>query len=122
MGLAGGRKFWTVVAAAAFIAGAAGCSAPKPPPNIADADPQVKIAGIKQAAERKDRSALPALVEQLNSDDPAVRFFAIEALERFTGGDRLGYAYWADDEERKPAVGRWQEWLRRQEVVRAGER
>jgi hypothetical protein len=117
MGHQAGRKSWVVVAALVAV----GCTAPKPPPNIADPDPQVKIAGIKQAAERNDRSALPALVGQLDSDDPAVRFFAIEALGRFTGGDRLGYAYYADDDERKPALARWQEWLRRQDVVRAGQ-
>jgi hypothetical protein len=89
------------------------CRAPRPAPNIADADPTVKIAGIKQAAARRDRAALPALVEQLDSDDPAVRLFAIQALERIAG-ERFGYEYYLEDEQRKPAVARWREWLGRQ--------
>jgi len=43
----------------------------------------VKIAGIRQAQARQDRASLPALVEQLDSDDPAVRMFALGALITF---------------------------------------
>jgi hypothetical protein len=91
----------------------ASCRAPRPAPNVADPDPQVKIAGIKQAAERKDRSALPALVDSLDSDDPAVRFFAIAALERFAG-TRFGYEYYWEQDERKESLARWREWLKGQ--------
>ena len=99
-----------------LLLGACGlaCSAPRPAPNIADADPTVKIAGIKQAVARKDRAALPALVEQLDSDDPAVRLFALEALERFAG-ERFGYEYYFDEQQRKPSLAKWQEWLRQQQ-------
>ncbi|MDB5321810.1 MAG: hypothetical protein JWN40_3441 [Phycisphaerales bacterium] len=90
------------------------CTAPRPAPNIADADPTVKIAGIKQAVARKDRAALPALVEQLDSDDPAVRLFALQALERFSG-DRFGYEYYLDEQQRRPSLARWQEWLKQQQ-------
>src|SRR5438105_1714448 len=90
-----------------------GCTAPRSAPNIADADPEVKIAGIMQAETRSDRASLPALVEQLNSDDPAVRLFAIHALERFAG-DRFGYEYYFDEEGRKPSLAKWQEWLKKQ--------
>jgi hypothetical protein len=90
------------------------CTAPRPAPNIADADPTVKIAGMMQAVRNQDRSALPALVEQLNSDDPAVRMFAIGALEKFAGG-RFGYEYYLDEERRKPSLAKWQEWLKEQQ-------
>jgi hypothetical protein len=89
---------------------------------VADPDPQVKIAGMKQAVATKDRSVLPKLVESLESDDSAVRFFAIRSLEQFAGGDRFGYEYYADEDERKPAVARWQSWLKGQDVpVRAAQ-
>jgi len=101
------------------LCGLTGCSAPRPAPNIADADPTVKIAGIRQAVERKDRAALPALVEQLDSDDPAVRLFALGALERFAG-QRFGYEYYFDEEQRKPSLARWREWLKRQMEAPAG--
>jgi hypothetical protein len=103
--LAGGTSVWVA---------AAGCSAPRPAPNIADADPQVKIAGIKQAEARQDRAALPALVEQLESDDPAVRLFALGALQKFTGGERFGYEYYFDEEQRKPSLVKWRQWLESQ--------
>ena len=95
------------------LCGMMGCTAPRPAPNIADADPTVKIAGIKQAVARKDRASLPALVEQLDSDDPAVRLFALGALERFAG-QRFGYEYYFDEEQRKPSLAKWREWLKGQ--------
>jgi hypothetical protein len=81
---------------------------------VADPDPQVKIAGMKQAVERKDRSVLPQLVDSLDSDDPAVRFFGIAALERFAG-TRLGYEYYWEADERKEALARWRDWLAQQQ-------
>jgi hypothetical protein len=90
------------------------CTASRPAPNVADADPTVKIAGIREAVARKDRSVLPALVQELDSDDPAVRLFAMEALQQFAG-DRLGYEYYFDEEQRKPSLARWRQWLKEQE-------
>ena len=117
MGLKAGWLMLTTT----LVLGAWACQAPHPPPNVADPDPQVKIAGMKQAVATRDRSVLPKLVESLESDDPAVRFFAIRSLEQFAG-DRLGYEYYADDDERKPAVARWQSWLKGQDLpVRAAQ-
>lgn len=100
----------------ALALGGLSCTAPQPAPNIADPEAAIKIAGIKQAVAKKDRSALPALVAQLDSDDPAVRFFAIEALEKFAA-NRFGYEYYFDEEQRKPALERWQQWLKEQKDV-----
>jgi hypothetical protein len=105
-----GRKTGWVLGLAAL---GGSCTAPQPAPNIADPDPQVKIAGIKQAVAKDDRASLPALVKQLDSDDPAVRFYAQEALERLAG-ERFGYEYYLDEDERKPSLARWQEWLKKQ--------
>ena len=109
MGFVGRKTGWTFALAALGWS----CTAPRPAPNIADPDPQVKIAGIKQAVAKRDLSALPALVEQLDSDDPAVRFYAQQALERFAG-EGFGYEYYQDEEERKAPLARWREWLKRQ--------
>ena len=89
-----------------------GCRGSLPAPNVAAEEVDAKIPGIKRAAESRDRSALPKLVESLNDDDPAVRLFAIAALEKFAG-ERFGYEYYLDEEQRKPALARWREWLRR---------
>jgi hypothetical protein len=109
MGFVGRKIGWCVL-----LAGMGGsCTAPRPAPNIADPDPTVKIAGIKQAVAKRDRSALPALVQELDSDDPAVRLYAMEALERIAG-ERFGYEYYLDEEQRKPSLARWREWLKEQ--------
>jgi len=113
MGRKAGFAFVILVPLATACLSGLGCTAPRPAPNIGDSDPEVKIAGIKQAEARADRASLPALVEQLNSDDPAVRLFAIHALEKFAG-DRFGYEYYLDEDERKPSLERWREWLKAQ--------
>jgi hypothetical protein len=105
-----GRKTGWIFALAAL---GWSCTAPRPAPNIADADPQVKIAGIREAAAKRDRSAAPALVAELNNDDPAVRFYAQQALERIAG-EGFGYQFYMDDEERKAPLARWREWLKQQ--------
>jgi hypothetical protein len=89
------------------------CRGKLPEPNPAAGNIEAKIPGIKQAGEAGDRSALPALVASLDDEDPAVRLFAIAALEKFTG-DRFGYEYYLDEDQRKPALGRWRAWLKQQ--------
>ena len=91
-----------------------GCRGALPTPNVAAEEPEAKIPGIKRAAEAQDRSALPRLVESLADDDPAVRLFAIGALQKFTG-DRFGYEYYFDEEQRKPSLAKWREWLKEQQ-------
>ena len=90
----------------------AGCTAPRGPLVVTDPDPSVKIPAIKKAVRKRDRAAVRQLVEDLDSDDPAVRFYAIHGLERITG-ERLGYDYSADEVRRKPALARWREWQRK---------
>ena len=61
---------------------------------------------IERAMRTSDRSAIPKIIQQLDSDDPAVRLLAISALERLTGETR-GYRY--DDPRylRDSAIHRW---------------
>jgi len=49
---------------------------------------------------------IPQLIASLDSDDPAVRLFAIQALERITG-ERFGYVPYAPPHKRRAAVDRW---------------
>ena len=93
-----------------------GCTAARPKPDIKDADPSVSIPGIKIAADRRDRTKSAELVKALESDDPAIRFFAIGALVKITGGERFGYEYYYDEEQRKPSIAKWQEWLKGQQA------
>ena len=94
-----------------------GCTAPRGPLVVTDPDPSVKIPAMKKAARTRDRAAVRQLVAELDSDDPAVRFYAIHGLERMTG-ERLGYDYYADEARRQPAVLRWREWLAYEEKDR----
>jgi hypothetical protein len=77
---------------------------------MTDPDPSLKIPAIKTAADGKNRSQVGQLIKDLDSDDPAVRFYSIGALERLTG-QTFGYQYFVDDEKRAPAVERWKAWL-----------
>ena len=102
------------VALAALALAASACAHPREPVRLDSRDTNARVAAIKHAARSRDRSAAPELVAALDDDDPAVRFYAIEALERI-GGDRLGYDYFEDDPDaRRPAVQRWREWVVRQ--------
>jgi hypothetical protein len=93
---------------------AVACRGTRPKPDVAAPEIDAKIPGMKHAGMTQDRAALPGLVESLNDDDPAVRMFAIVALEKFSR-DRFGYEYYLDEEERKPSVARWREWLKQQQ-------
>lgn len=90
---------------AACAAAACGCT-PREPRRIGAMDPMANIPAIQEAAREHDRAAIPQLVRQLESDDPAVRFYAIEALRKLTG-ETLGYRFYDDADERRPAVQRW---------------
>jgi hypothetical protein len=88
----------------------AGCA---PPPisegGFDSAQPAAKLYAIRRAGEARDAAAVPKLIEQLDSDDPAVRMFAIEALRRITG-QRLGYDPYALPYERHRKVADWVRW------------
>ena len=90
------------------------CRGTRPKPDVAAREIDARIPGMKRAGETHDRAALPGLIDSLNDDDPAVRLFAIAALEKFSG-DRFGYEYYLDEEQRKPPIARWREWLKQQQ-------
>lgn len=94
----------------------AGCTAPREPLRIDSRNPQVKILAMKQAAERMDRTKLPLLIDQLDNDDAAVRFYAIESLRRITG-EQFGYNYYDPMVQRSAAIERWKQWLNQSDRV-----
>ena len=93
----------TVVAAAL-----SGCAPPATEGTLHSPDPDAKLYAIVRAGQQKDRSAIPELIEQLDSDDQAVRMYSIHALEQITG-ERMGYIHYAEPERRREAVNRWVE-------------
>jgi hypothetical protein len=78
--------------------------------NIADSDPSAKIPAIKASVEGKDFAAVGQLVKDLESDDPAVRFYAINGLQRLAK-ENFGYQYFGEEETRRVAVMKWKAWL-----------
>jgi len=104
-----------VIASSAAVggAGAGGCNEPTGPRTVANEDLNIKIPAIRVAGEHKDLTAAPELVRDLESDDPALRMYAILGLREMSGKD-FGYVYYADVEKRRPAVAKWRQWLGQQ--------
>ena len=73
------------------------------------ANPAGKLYAIQRSARTGDTSQLRQIIEQLDSDDPAVRFVAISTLDRLTG-ERLGYSPYDPPAERRAAIQRWIEY------------
>jgi hypothetical protein len=86
-----------------------GCAV-RAPRDITNPDPASKIPAIVSSVEEKDLSAVQQLVADLESDDPAVRFYAIGGLKRLTG-ETFGYQYFVDEDQRAAAVEKWKAWL-----------
>jgi len=78
--------------------------------SLTDSDPASKIPAIKQKVRQKDLESVGQLVKDLESDDPAVRFYAIEGLRRLTG-ETYEYRYYESEDQRKLAVEKWKRWM-----------
>lgn len=103
-----------------FVVGiglAIGCGGPPPAREVSNPDLSGKIPAIKDSVERHDMESVHQLVRDLDSDDPAVRFYAIQGLQRLTG-ETFGYQYFADEQARKPALDRWKAWLSSQQAAK----
>ena len=80
-------------------------------PSWDDPTPEARIAAIERSTRAGDaRRDVPRLVENLASDDAAVRMAAIAALERATGST-LGYRFDDSPQDRASSVARWRAWL-----------
>ncbi|MBC7833738.1 MAG: hypothetical protein H7Y88_01380 [Phycisphaerales bacterium] len=85
-----------------------GCS---PEPDLEARDPGSRLLAIQDAIEQDDRDSVPKLIEMLDNDDGAVRLFAIQALEHFTGST-MGYDFAGTLAERRQAADRWETWYK----------
>ena len=71
--------------------------------GLMDEDVSFKAPAIKDAVGDHQKTAVPQLVNDLDDDDAAVRFYAIEGLRRLTG-QTFDYHYFDDLPGRAP---RW---------------
>lgn len=69
-------------------------------------DVNERILAVREAAEKKDKASVPGLVDRLEDEDEAVRFFSILALHKITG-TRFGYEYGQPAWRRARSVEKW---------------
>lgn len=98
---------------------ATGCAGVRPyRAEISSDDANERILAVKAAGETKDAHAVPLLVDRLEDEDDAVRFFAIIALEKITGR-RFGYDYSQPSRQRAASIVRWREYVAKGEFAAA---
>src|ERR1051326_913966 len=83
--------------------------------KLASSIPYDRAVGAIKVEERRDPENVAQLVGLLDDSDVAVRMYAILALERMFG-TTFGFKYYAPDDERLPAVQRWQAAIRNGEL------
>ena len=112
------RIRWSEITRWAGILGAAaslvGCQDPRGPARVSSDDPDLKILAIKQDVSRHNEDDIAKMVEGLQSDDAAVRFYCIQGLGRLTN-DNFGYVFYERDDQRAPALAHWQKWLKQRQ-------
>ena len=94
------------------------CAPPAREGGFESRNSAAKMYAMEQAVIAGDRNAAKDIVEQLDSDDPAVRMMAIESLQRLTG-KTLGYDHSASRAERREAIERWVKAVESDQTVEA---
>ena len=92
----------------------AGCI-DRTPASVTDSDPARRVPLIIAATQAGDRSIIPALIDGLDSADPAIRFYSHNGLRRMTQRD-FGYNWRLDEPDRREAVRLWRLALDRGEL------
>lgn len=99
---------------AGCVAVLAGCFST--PPGFASPDPNKRIQAIVASSDPGvplDGERTLALIDQLESLDPAARMLAIAALRERTG-ETFGYSHAGPEAQRRVAVSRWRDWAAEQ--------
>jgi hypothetical protein len=98
---------------------ASGCSPEPGRPDLQSPDSARRALAARSVGERGDLSAIPLLVDRLDDDDEAVRFYSIHALDRLTG-QRMGYLYYRPPGQQRDAIERWRAAVREGRFVAGG--
>jgi hypothetical protein len=88
------------------VVGLAGCASSGEAEGFDSAVPAARMDAMQSVGDSVDPVILTRLVEQLDSEDAAVRLMAIHHLERLTNRT-YGYVYSAPVDERRAAIDRW---------------
>lgn len=97
-----------LVVLSTVLIGAGGCFST--PEGFNSPDPIRRLDAIVEADRTRDQGAIPELIAQLESPDPAARLLAFRALQRFSGGEAFGYRHTDGPLKREAAVNRWVAW------------
>jgi hypothetical protein len=100
----------TILALSFAGAVSSGCYSRDPMSLTSTSAPSL-IPAIKNAANQNDKKAIPGIVDNLDSNDSAVRFAAISALNKMTGQD-FGYRYYDCQSDRQASIEKWRGWLK----------
>ena len=92
------------------LLGGLACNRGRQHPALATDDDGARIAAAYAAVHHPAAGMLPSLVDALEDDNLAVRYYAIEALRKETGTD-MGYHYAAPGPTRSAAVALWRDYL-----------
>lgn len=111
---------------AAILLAPVSCGPPAITGGFDSPQPAARIFATRRVAAETDpakiRHAMPGLIQNLTSDDPAVRLLSAEALRELTG-ETYGYRYFDPEWLRTPAVDRWRDaWERGAITLRDGTR
>ena len=92
----------------------AGCGSTPPRPAKPDVDLHApsatrRLEAVAVTEKQHDPSQVPALIDRLDDDDPAVRMMAGSSLTAITGHD-TGYRPYASPAERLRQVALWRAW------------
>ncbi|MBI9018406.1 MAG: hypothetical protein JEZ07_14230 [Phycisphaerae bacterium] len=79
--------------------------------DLSSKDATVQAIAIKWAGDNKVNDALGPLINILEYEDAALRFYAQQAIEKITDQD-MGYCYSDPPEKRIEAVQRWRQYLK----------
>ena len=111
------RGVLAVAAGAGLCCCAAGCfGGGREPARLSSNNPGSKIPAIKKVAgaegntDPRETQTARQLVQSLDSEDPAVRFYAIRGLQSLTG-ETFGYIWYGDDRHRRDALDKWKQWV-----------
>jgi hypothetical protein len=111
------RSFLLLLATVALFGGALSCRKPTSEvrAQLVSGTPAEQARAAVRLAGRQDVESVPDLIRLLDDQDPAVRMYAIMALQDLTG-QTYGYKFYASEQERAAAVQRWREALRAGEI------
>lgn len=82
------------------------CGEPATTGGFDSPTPAARLHAISETAKSDDTLTLARIVEQLDSDDSAVRLMSITRLQRLTG-ETLGYHHYESRQNREMAVLKW---------------